>query len=78
MIFWVYEDRPTNRATIHFADCPYCNNGQGVAGARQADNEWHGPFHEYQEAYNAAMHTGRRNVRKCQARVVGGCAGRWT
>jgi F-type H+/Na+-transporting ATPase subunit beta len=78
MIFWVYEDRPTNRATIHFADCPFCNNGQGIAGARQADNEWHGPFHGYQEADNAARQTGRNEVRKCQARVERGCGRRWT
>jgi len=30
MEYWIYEDRITRTATVHRADCRYCNNGTGM------------------------------------------------
>ncbi len=62
MSYWVYEDDPTNRVRIHKAECVYCNDGQGIKGARLTDNRWHGPYGTEQEAIDKARGTGRRDA----------------
>lgn len=43
--YWIYEDLPTSKATVHRGDCRYCTNGTGRRGDRnEAENWWHGPY----------------------------------
>jgi hypothetical protein len=38
--FWIYENWPNSCATVHRADCPFCNNGRGVrAGGSTANGQ---------------------------------------
>ena len=65
MTWWVYEDDPTKSVRVYEATCRFCNNGLGVRGSRLIDNPWHGPFATRQETIDAALSTGRRDVRGC-------------
>ena len=43
--FYLYENYPTNRVTIHASDCGFCNEGKGKTGESVTPNgKWHGPF----------------------------------
>lgn len=43
--YWVYEDMTVHTATVHRADCRYCNNGAGMGRGRIAqDSRWHGAY----------------------------------
>ncbi len=62
MSFWVYENWVAeNKAVVHFANCGYCNDGQGChpnpLGNR--NGQWSGPFEALAEAKNYAKSTGR-------------------
>ena len=62
--YWVYEDRPTNKAWVHLSECSFYLDGHGVhsiEGLRKPDNKWHGPFSSRQSAFSAANRT--RNAR---------------
>ena len=61
MPYWIYENYPTNRFTIHDATCAFCNHGTGrLAGAAsQANGKWHGPYGELDHATTAAALLGR-------------------
>ncbi len=63
--YYVYEDDPTSKAKIHFADCGYCNNGAGIKGTRLNNNRWHGPFTTLQEAEEVAQRTKKKDISKC-------------
>ncbi len=56
MDYWVYENFPTNQATIHAADCGFCNNGQGkdLPGKSSHNGTWHGPFPTLDDALRAS------------------------
>ena len=58
MLFWVYEDDPTDSARVHKATCPHRNDGRGVKATRRSDNRWHGPFDDEQQAFDMAYSTG--------------------
>ena len=49
--FFLYEDRPTNKITIHKATCGDCQNGKGkneeTATRRGELHFWHGPAASY-------------------------------
>ena len=67
MRYWVYENYPNNRATVHKAECSHCNNGAGVHGVdKNSNGQWHGPYHGLSEARAKAGSTGRAVVRDCQ------------
>ena len=72
MDYWVYEDDPTNRVSIHKAACRRCKEGQRKKGSRLPDNRWHGPFGTEQEAIKMALETGRRHAKGCWF-----CCGVW-
>ena len=67
MAYWVYENYPNNRATVHKAECSYCNNGAGVHGVgKNPTGQWHGPYHDVIQAQAKARNTSRSNVRDCK------------
>ena len=43
--YWIYEDKTVHTATVHRADCQYCNHGAGKGYGRiERDSQWHGPY----------------------------------
>ena len=63
--FYVYENRPTNRATIHAAECRSANYGRGVHNVGNTRNgRWLGPYESRETAYEVARGTGRK-VKSC-------------
>ncbi len=66
MTYYVYENYPTNRATVHKGSCSFCNNGRGRrTGILGLNGLWFGPFHTVDEAKRRARDTGRPS-RECQ------------
>lgn len=64
--YWVFEDLPTSRATVHRADCSFCNDGRGLRGVRREEQcRWLGPFSGLESAGDEARRTGRNNVHFC-------------
>jgi hypothetical protein len=57
MDYWVYENFPTNQATIHGAECGFCNHGQGknLNGKSTRNGTWHGPFQSINQAITASF-----------------------
>lgn len=64
--YWVYEDRPTNRARIHRATCRFCNDGTGLHGSRLPDNRWIGPLESSERALEVALDTERKDIAECK------------
>ena len=64
--FYVNEDRPTNRATVHVKVCPWAQ----VRTKKPGDGRWHGPFPTTGEALDTAQGTGliARLCGKCKPR----------
>ena len=58
--FYVNEDKPTNRATIHRDYCLYAAN----RSKSKKTGGWYGPFDSKDEALRVARNTGRRDVRE--------------
>jgi hypothetical protein len=67
MRHYVNADAPTSVATVHKADCPYCNEGRGRTGLGPVfkTSEWTGPYATGEEAFKAATRTGLKRVRRC-------------
>lgn len=69
--FWVYENWRARGsvAKVHASDCPFCNEGRGLAGGTRADNgNWRrlGNFADGAEALNFARQTSTmKEVRRC-------------
>lgn len=58
--YYVNEDKPTNRATVHRDDCLHA-----VDRSKSKQNGgWYGPFDTKDEALRVARNTGRRDVRE--------------
>ena len=63
--YWVYENRPTNRSTMHLSICSYCNEGRGVRpSSSQRNGKWHGPFQSFEAANQTAAGLARP-LRRC-------------
>ncbi len=66
MNYWVYENRIAKRARIHLASCRYCNDGAGLGGdTNNDDDEWHGPFSSFEAAREKANSLPYKDVRPC-------------
>jgi F-type H+-transporting ATPase subunit beta len=66
MNYWVYENRIAKRARIHLASCRYCNDGAGLGGdTSNDDDEWHGPFSNFEAAAEKAAQLPYKDVRPC-------------
>ena len=68
MSFWIYENwTAEKKAVIHRAECPFCNNGQGIHKVKTEgrNGRWHGSFPTFQAVIAAAQKL-NRNVRKCK------------
>ena len=61
MSYYVYEDAPTNRATVHVGTCGFCRDGQGTARRKRPSSEWSWslPYASQDEARRHAAATGR-------------------
>ncbi len=67
MVYWVYENHPTNKARVHKAVCVYCNDGAGLRReSRAPTGQWHGPYQDVIESRTIASNTGRTDVRDCK------------
>lgn len=67
MRYWVYENSPTNRVTVHASECGFCNDGKGRKPDKIVkENIWHGPFEDELSATLFARRTGRPHaVHRC-------------
>ena len=63
-LYFVYENRPNNRARVHRAECIYPKNGQGTPGHDPLNGTWHGPF-DRQSAFQKLAHLQKRNSGAC-------------
>jgi hypothetical protein len=56
MSFWIYENFPSRRTTIHEGSCGFCHEGKGKAQPRKGDanGKWHGPIVDLEKAVQAA------------------------
>jgi F-type H+/Na+-transporting ATPase subunit beta len=53
--YWIYEDKVVHTATLHRADCQYCNHGTGRGRGRiEAESTWHGPYNSIRAARRRA------------------------
>ena len=64
MTYHFYENwtvRP-QKAKIHFSDCSFSNYGTGTDKPKDdgKNGTWHGPFATFQDAYDAALRTGKK------------------
>ena len=63
--FYVYLNVPNNKALIHYADCPHCNDGKGQTAIKSPYNgKWLGPFNESAARMEAAR-SGKNLIRWC-------------
>lgn len=48
-LYYLYENTPTNKVTLHNASCKFCNGGKGIhpEAQKEINGTWHGPFTEY-------------------------------
>jgi F-type H+-transporting ATPase subunit beta len=54
--YWIYEDMTVHTATVHRADCRYCNHGAGMGRGRIAqDSRWLGPYNSMRAAQQAPV-----------------------
>jgi len=54
--YWIYEDMVTHTATMHRADCRYCNHGAGMGrGRNERENRWLGPYDSARAAKRAPI-----------------------
>jgi F-type H+/Na+-transporting ATPase subunit beta len=68
--FYVYEDMPTRKATVHRGDCPFCNHGQGRQPTRnEGENWWSGRF-DTAEAARSAPIPANATLRDCRRCMV--------
>jgi hypothetical protein len=67
--FYVYHSTPMRRARVHFGDCAYCRNGQGMENQDKNGSGatgWDGPFATLEKA-NAKMASLKfENVGRCK------------
>lgn len=61
MRYYVNEDKPTNRATVHESTCGFCTPGY----KDPKNGGWWGPYATSAEAFARARETGRANVAGC-------------
>lgn len=68
-MYYVYENwtvERTPRATIHRAECSFCNDGTGIhPDADESHGKWHGPFALVSEAERAVQRPDV-TLRRCQ------------
>jgi F-type H+-transporting ATPase subunit beta len=68
MSFWIYENFGAKRARIHTGGCRYCNDGAGVGGNKDNDDDvWHGPFDTFSEAEAKAGTLNQKDTKPCGA-----------
>lgn len=45
MDYWIYHDKVTRSAKLHYATCGACNQGRGMHGHQnRLQNEWYGLY----------------------------------
>lgn len=77
MEHWVYENFVHDYASVHLAECVFCNAGRGVHGTTSERNSrWLGPFDDQRAAFARAEETERSEVRGCSVCVGAGAGGR--
>ncbi len=68
-MYYVYENwQASDKAIVHKASCPYCNNGKGTSRGTEgtAHGKWHGSFKGEDEAYTFAQSLQRDITAKCK------------
>jgi len=66
MGLWIYESFIAKRARIHLGSCRYCNDGDGVGGNKDNDDDkWHGPFDTFAEAESMAKSLNQKDTKPC-------------
>jgi hypothetical protein len=54
--YWIYEDMTVHTATVHRADCRYCNHGAGIGRGRiERDSRWLGSYGSVRAAKRAPI-----------------------
>ena len=67
MEYVVYENYPTNAATVHVSTCEHARE----PGTHTNNGEWYGTFADREIALKHAKATGRRNLRICRLCLPG-------
>ena len=64
MNFWIFQDKPNKRITIHRSECGTRNVRQGPPSQGRS---WHGPYPNYDEAFGKAKEMSPRKALKSTA-----------
>ena len=66
MPYYMYERYREATATLHDAECAFCNEGQGVTGNRGTrTGRWLGPYLTWKAAHADALHLSPRGTTDC-------------
>lgn len=63
MRYWVNNDIPMNRATIHLESCDHLRDG--IPTKEPAHGGWYGPVPDERTAWGIALACERREIRSC-------------
>lgn len=67
-MYYIYENwRAEKKAVIHKGTCKFCNEGKGTGKTilGESNGKWHGPYLNFEEAWEKANLLKDRDVRKC-------------
>jgi len=67
MNFWIFQDKPNKRITIHRSECGTRNVQQG---ALSEGRSWHGPYPNYDEALGKAKEMSPRKGAQINCRFA--------
>ena len=60
--YYIYIDHPVPHIRIHYADCSFCNAGNGIHKKTSGKNSnWFGPFESLEQAQNESVKLGKEN-----------------
>jgi len=64
--WWIYENRPHDKAIMHYWECSHCRDGEGKNKDSSHEHDaWHGPYASEEEATKTARTLGRGETRTC-------------
>ena len=67
-MYYIYENwRAEKKAVIHSESCRFYKNGKGTGKTTlgESNGKWHGPYSQFEEAWEKANLLDDRDVRKC-------------
>ena len=65
--YYAYQNKPSDRVTLHHGSCRHCNYGWGKRSFPSTENgTWHGPFLSRGDARFFARTLSQTTIRDCK------------